>query len=66
MPRPRKYKNFELTGQQRMAAIARLLALGIVRLASRELAEKERETTGLKTPSKHSSKQLSKLKRKGK
>ena len=66
MPRPRKIQKPEMAGHERVAAIARLLALGVVRLASREQVAKQRYRTGLNSPSKHSLEQLKKLKTKGK
>ncbi len=57
MPRPKKLplkKSFyqSMTGAERLTAIAELLALGIVRLASREEKLKKRDRTGLKPLSK--------------
>ncbi len=70
MPRPKKYPARELSGQERLDAITKLLALGIVRLASREqptkILKKERDRTGLPASSKRSSAQRNELKRKGK
>ena len=70
MPRPKKipkrsfYK--DMTGAERLAAIAELLALGIVRLATREEGAKERDRTGLKAASKRSSKSTQLIDIKGK
>jgi len=66
MPRPRKLPRKELTGPERLAAITRLLALGIVRLASREQTPRERERTGLKAGSKRSNNSTQTVDLKGK
>lgn len=70
MPRakkiPKKNPYKDMTGTERLAAIAELLALGIVRLTAREEGAKERDRTGLKAASKHSSNSTQLVDNKGK
>ncbi len=66
MPQAKKQFLKPVTGKERMEAVTKLLAMGIVRLASREQGAKERETTGLKAPSKRSSKSTQLVDIKGK
>jgi hypothetical protein len=65
MPRPKKIRSGEMTPQERMEALTRLLALGIVRLAAHEKARKERERTGLSRPLKRSLSHKQHAERKG-
>lgn len=62
---PKKSFYLNMTGAERIAAIAELLALGIVRLASREESLK-RDRTGLNAGLKRSKKSMNALDLKGK